>query len=226
MPYTHNIPYIQDQVRLMADKVCHAVKQAVTAFLESNPVMAQVVVESDRAVNAFEMDIDAAVFKFFSLRMPTESEVRTLLAMQKITTSLERIGDHAVIIAESVGYLVKTTDAPAFFELPNMADLVQKMLVDSLESFFKANAALANELLPQDDAVDKLNASMNNLVRGQVMVGDLSFDTAMELVRVSRNLERIADLSTNIAEEAIFTTEARVVKHHAGQCEETLSAPG
>ena len=130
---------------------------------------------------------------------------------------LERIGDHAVNIAESAINLTALNSRPA--EVPGlgeMADAVRKILEDGLASLFKQDVGLATDVLSSDAAIDQLNISITDAVKAGVLAGTLSFEIAMELVRVSKNLERIADLSTNIAEEANFAAVGVIVKHHAG----------
>jgi phosphate transport system protein len=224
--FDENIEQIKGKLHAMAALVEKAVIEAANALFTADVVSAEMVIERDKAVNSFEIDIDAESYKYMALHAPSADQVRWLLSAQKVNATLERIGDHAVNIAESAIDLSSGRAPGNFLELPHMADLVKAALHDALASFFDMNPALAEDILTRDDAVDRLNAAMTNSVREFVITGDESFSSALDLIRTSRNLERIADLSTNIAEEAIFCTESRIVKHHSNEQIADLSLGG
>ena len=133
----------------------------------------------------------------------------------KINNDLERIGDHAVNIAESALQYARAEPVEPFADLPVMAHTTKEMLRDSIDAFIHADSAKARAVLVTDDTIDDLNrkivAGLVALIRRKPAV----IEQALDLIRVSRNLERVADLSTNIAEEVVFVAEAHVVKHHA-----------
>ena len=215
--FDENIDQIKGKLRAMAALVEKAVDEATNALFTHDTVSAEMVIERDRAVNSFEIDIDAESYKYMAIHAPSADVVRWLLSAQKVNAALERIGDHAVNISESAIDLSSGRGPGNFIELPHMADLVKAALHDAIASFFEMNPALAEDVLTRDDAVDRLNAAMTASVRAFVITGDESFSSALDLIRASRNLERIADLATNIAEEAIFCTESRIVKHHSNE---------
>jgi phosphate transport system protein len=141
-------------------------------------------------------------------------DLRFLVAALKINNDLERIGDHAVNIAESALTLRRLPARMTLLEIPEMATVAQSMLRNALDGFIHRDARLGKGVLEQDDLIDELN---RKTITGFValMKGDQkTIDAGLDLIRISRNLERIADLSTNIAEEVIFMTQARVVKHN------------
>jgi phosphate transport system protein len=212
-----DIDYLKKQLVIMSTHVSSALEKSFQALFEHELLLAHSIISDDRIINSYELDIDSGVFKYLSMNQPEEADLRLLLAMQKIVISLERIGDHAVNIAESALNIGVQSTSVVFLDLPHMADLTQKMFLEAMQSFHDENGEHASEILTRDEAVDILNANMSRIVKSLVMGGEMSFDLAMELIRVSKNLERIADLSTNIAEEAIFTLEARIVKHHAAE---------
>jgi phosphate transport system protein len=209
----------RDQLLSMSQLVERAFERSTKALINFDIVSAHYVIEDDKAINSFEIDIDNSTFNILAMNsngLPSEI-LRLLLSIQKINPMLERIGDHAVNIAESAETLSRNENQPDLFELPLMVDLCKKILHDALSSFFDKNQTLAENVLTRDDEVDKLNVSITAEVKNRIMSGhnDLTFETGMEIIRVCKNLERIADLASNIAEEATFSIIGRVVKHHA-----------
>jgi len=190
-------------------------KMAIKSVIDEDSVAAQKVIDSDDRINSFEIEMDNAVVDILALQQPVASDLRLILAAQKISNDLERIGDHAVNIAESTVQLAKTRPKEPLMEIPKMAEISQAMLRDALDSFVHVSSELAQAVLKRDDLVDDLNRSMTLEVIELLQKNKKFIEGGLELIRVSRNLERISDLATNIAEEVIFLAQARVVKHHA-----------
>ena len=188
---------------------------AIKSVIDEDSVAAQKVIDSDDRINSFEIEMDNAVVDILALQQPVASDLRLILAAQKISNDLERIGDHAVNIAESTVQLAKTRPKEPLMEIPKMAEISQAMLRDALDSFVHVSSELAQAVLKRDDLVDDLNRSMTLEVIELLQKNKKFIEGGLELIRVSRNLERISDLATNIAEEVIFLAQARVVKHHA-----------
>jgi phosphate transport system protein len=203
-----------DQLSMMAKLVQRALENSLKALFEPNILLARNVIESDKPINSYEIDIDNSTYGLLSFSQIPPDILRMIIAIQKINAMLERIGDHAVNIAESAISLAGTEKETGFFNLPEMATLCRKFLEDSLKSFFNKDTRLAQEVRARDDEVDTLNKSLSQEVKAKVLAGELTFEIAMDLIRVSKNLERIADLSTNIAEEATFAAIGRIIKHH------------
>jgi phosphate transport system protein len=188
---------------------------ATRALLEEDKTLAEKCFANERSINNLEIDIDHGVADFFALFQPVAIDLRFMLAIQKINNDMERIGDHCINIAQSAicvaGYQQKT----GLMELPKMIAIAQGMLHDACESFFTKNLQLARTVLETDDIIDELNRANTREAINLVKADKTSIEMALELLRISRNLERIGDLSTNVAEEVIFHVQARVVKHHA-----------
>ena len=187
---------------------------ASRAFRETDPVAAEPAFQNERRVNQLEIEIDHAVADCFALFQPVAVDLRFLLAILKINNDLERIGDHVVNIAQSAVTCASHASLPTRLELPRMLDLAASMFSDATRSFFAKDLETARAVLEADDMVDGLNRSNTREAIQLVKNGKLELELALELLRISRNLERIADLSTNIAEEVIFHVQAKVVKHH------------
>ena len=199
----------------MGSVVEESIANALQALLEHDSALAAKVIEADVKINALEIEIDNAVVDLMALQQPVASDLRLILSAQKINNDLERIGDHAVNIAESARDFGTPPSKETFLELPRMAELTRGILRDALDSFILLNPKLATSVLEQDDRVDTLNRDMTRKVIEMIKADTKSVEAGLQVIRVSRNLERVADLATNIAEEVIFLTQARVVKHHA-----------
>ncbi|MGD1045438.1 MAG: phosphate signaling complex protein PhoU [Bacteroidota bacterium] len=192
---------------------------AIQSVLEHNNSLAQHVIDTDNRVNSLEIEIDNAVIDLLALQQPVASDLRFIIAAQKINNDLERIGDHAVNIAESALNLLKHKKLESLLEIPKMATITKLMLRHALDSFILLDPKIAHSLLETDDQIDELNRSMMTEVIELLKSDKRTIECGLELIRISRNLERVADMSTNIAEEVIFHTQARVVKHHAEELE-------
>jgi phosphate transport system protein len=203
-----------DQLIMMSKLVQKALELSLKSLFEKNILLARNVIESDKPINSYEIDIDNSTFGLLAFSNLPPDILRMIIAIQKINAMLERIGDHAVNIAESAISLACYEKGTDFLSLPEMADSCKKLLSDALKSFFSKDTRLAQEVCGRDDEIDGLNRSLYDEVKKKVLAGELSFEVALDLVRVSKNLERIADLSTNIAEEATFAAIGRVIKHN------------
>jgi len=190
-------------------------KIAIKAVFEEDVIAAQKIIDTDDRINSFEIEMDNAVIDILALQQPVASDLRLILAAQKISNDLERIGDHAVNIAESALQLAKTKPKEPLMEIPKMAEIATAMLRDALDSFVHLSPELAKAVLTRDDLIDDLNRSMTMEVVELLQKNKKFIEGGLELIRLSRNLERVADLATNIAEEVIFLAQARIVKHHA-----------
>lgn len=195
--------------------LCEEGLQAVSRGLqEGNPVLVEPAFQNERRVNQLEIEIDHGVADCFALFQPVAVDLRFLLAILKINNDMERIGDHVVNIAQSVVTSASHGPLPTRLELPRMFQMASTMFSNSCRSFFNKDLETARSVLETDDIVDGLNRSNTREAIQLVKNGSLELELALELLRISRNLERIADLSTNVAEEVIFHVQAKVVKHH------------
>jgi phosphate transport system protein len=190
------------------------ISHALQALLERNEALAQKVLENEKRINMLEIEIDNAIVDLLALQQPVASDLRFIVAAQKINNDLERIGDHAVNIAEADLHLIKIKPIDSLLELPKMAVTAKLMLRQALDSFILLDPKLARMVLETDDQIDDFNRSMTTEVIELLKSDKRTIECGLELVRISRNLERVADMSTNIAEEVVFYIQARVIKHH------------
>jgi phosphate transport system protein len=193
------------------------VANALEAVINEDAALAKKVIDADARTNMLELEIDNAVVDVLALKQPVASDLRLILAVQKINNDLERIGDHAVNIAESALGLKDTINEGPLLEIPKMAVVTRELLHEALDSFILLDPELAQSVLKKDDVIDDLNRDMNQEAIELIKKDKEAVDGAMQLIRISRNLERTADLATNIAEEVIFLTQARFVKHHSDE---------
>ncbi len=188
---------------------------AIRSLVERNVELAQQVIRTDGRVDALELEIDNAIVDMLALQKPVASDLRLIIAAQKINNDLERISDHAVNIAQSAQTLTASAALPSLLQIPQMAEMTRSMLRDALDAFLHLEPDKARAVCKQDDQVDDINRSNAREVIGFIGAKTLPVEEGLDLIRVSRNLERVADLATNIAEEVVFLTQARVMKHHA-----------
>jgi len=213
--FQHELESIKTTLIKMGSVVEENFDFAIQSVLEHNSTLAQHVIDTDNRVNSLEIEIDNSIIDLLALQQPVASDLRFIIAAQKINNDLERIGDHAVNIAESTLTLLKYKKPESLLEIPKMSATTKLMLRHALDSFILLDPNMARSVLETDDQIDELNRTMINEVIELLKSEKRSVEIGLELIRISRNLERVADMTTNIAEEVIFHTQARVVKHHA-----------
>ena len=197
----------------MAGRAEEQVGQAVESLLERDPDKAAEVIEADGQIDDLEMAIDNQAIQLLALQQPMARDLRFITMAMKIGNDLERVGDHAVNIAEMVGYLVEAPPLPKLPELEEMVGLSADMLNDALDAFVRADSALARGIGQRDDRVDELHENVFRILLTHMMEDPRKVGAAIDMILVSRNLERIADLATNIAEDVVFMVEGRSIKH-------------
>jgi phosphate transport system protein len=200
-----------------------SIARSIRALLERDADLAREIIAQDERINAMEIEIGDAIVDLLALQQPVATDLRFILAALKINNDLERIGDHAVNIAESALKYAGGEPVKPFVDLPNMAQVTKAMLRDSIDAFIHADSAKARAVLISDDTIDDLNRKIVAELVALMRTEPVLIEQALDLIRVSRNLERVADLSTNIAEEVVFVAEAHVVKHHAEEKPPSLS---
>jgi phosphate transport system protein len=180
------------------------VGHAVDALLRRDAARAQAVIHGDRAIDALESGIEEQGFQLIALHQPMARDLRLIFSAIRIVTDLERVGDHAVNIAQSAERLMEYPHIVPEPEIVEMARLARQMLADALSAFVRGDAPLARVVCRRDDAVDALHDSVFRILLTRMMEDHRLIGAGMELLLVSRNLERVADLATNIAEDVVF----------------------
>jgi phosphate transport system protein len=215
------IEHIREYAIRMATLAEEAVRASTEAFLSLDTEKAKNVIINDCNINELELQIDKSVFECLALKAPVAVDLRFLFSIQKMNKDLERIGDHAVNIAQAAINSSIYGNAVVNPDILLMIRLTNEMFSNAVTSFIKADSKLALKVMEQDDQIDELNRLMTREVIDTVKKDINTVDAALELLRVSKNLERVADLSTNIAEVVIFHSQAKDVKHHKSEMLET-----
>jgi phosphate transport system protein len=191
-----------------------ALSASVQALLDRDAAKAAKVIAGDGTVNELENEVEDAVVQLLATQQPMARDLRLLMAALKIANDLERVGDHAVNIAQSVERLLVYRPITPEPELLEMARQARTMLADALEAFVRGDAAAGRAICRRDDHVDALHRSMFRILLTHMAEDAHVIGAAIELLLVSRNLERVADLATNIAEDVVFLVEGKNIKHH------------
>jgi phosphate transport system protein len=189
------------------------VELAVQALMERRPELAERVIAGDREVNALQIEIDDRALKLLALQAPMATDLRLITSAMKINADLERIGDQAVNVAQNAVKVLMAPPLKPIIDLPRMAEIAQAMTRDSLDAFVRRDAGLARSVLQRDDEVDQYKDTIFRVLLTHMMADPGTIERALSLILVSRNIERIADHATNIAEDVIFVVEARDVRH-------------
>lgn len=205
---------LKTRLLLMGGRAEAAVHKAIDALRRRDNALAEEIFEDDRAIDQLEVEIDERCMRLLALRQPVGQDLRFIISALKIVNDLERVGDHAVNIAQSAIKLAREPELKPLIDIPRMAAISTRMLTEALDAFVRNDAISARAILTEDDEVDHLKAQLFRELLSFMIEKPDTISRAIELILVSRNLERVADLATNVAEEVVFIAEARVVKHH------------
>jgi len=201
----------------MGGQVESAIRRSVRALVDRDPELARQVLRDEARINQMEIEIDNLTTRLFALRQPMAKDLRFLTAAMKINTDLERMGDLAVNIAQRALSLVAQPVVKPLIDIPRMAQLVESMLLRTLDAFVKSDADIATSVLMADDEVDALRDSVYQELVAYMQRDPSTVPAAVDLIFVARNLERIADHATNIAEDVVFLVKGVDVRHHAAE---------
>ncbi|NCO28444.1 MAG: phosphate transport system regulatory protein PhoU [Caldiserica bacterium CG02_land_8_20_14_3_00_36_38] len=206
---------IKEKLIKMANIVEEMVKLSVKALAEKKLTYAKKVIdELEPQVNSLEIEIDEQAIEALALYHPEAKDLRVVSMIMKMVKDLERVGDHSVNIAEFGLQLIPQPDVKPYIDLPRMADISAKMLDDAITAFISQDIELSKDILKRDDIVDALNDQIIRELITFMLSDPATINRAVLIMRVSENMERIADQATNIAEYVIYIEESKVVKHH------------
>jgi phosphate transport system protein len=191
-----------------------SVRMAVEALLERSEAKARGVIERDGAIDDLEIEVEDMAVSLLALQQPMARDLRLITMAMRISNDLERVGDHAVNIAEAVSWLLEGPPYPVLPEVEEMTRIASDMLTDSLDAFVRGDPALARDVLRRDDRVDELHDNNFRILLTHMMEDPRKIGTGMDLLLISGNLERIADLATNVSEDVVYLVEGRSIKHN------------
>ena len=215
--FAEQLEELRRNLILMGGEVERQIQRAIEALTERNAEKARAVIAADEEIDRMEMSVEELAVALLALQQPVAVDLRFLVAVLKINNDLERIGDHAVNIAEGAERLAGQRAFKPFVDIPYMAEVAMSMLKQSLDAFVNRDAELAKKVIRKDDILDEKNVSIIRELLTHMAENPSLITSCLELVSISKNLERVGDLATNICEDTIFIAEARWVKHHAAE---------
>jgi phosphate transport system protein len=187
---------------------------AVRGLVERDLTLVERVLVSDGAINQLHIEIDDRCFKLLALHQPMAVDLRAIVSAVKINTDLERVGDLAVNIAEAAGRYLEHPPVKELIDIPRMADIAQRMLRDALDAYVRRDMTLAQDVLNRDDELDLLKTMVFRELLTHMLKDPSTIEPSLDLVLISRHLERVGDHATNVAEDVIFMVSAKDVRHH------------
>ena len=209
------IDRLKKEILSLGVTVEESVMRAVRSVIERDTKLASDVLEMDKEIDHAEVDIEEECLKILALHQPVAVDLRFIVAVLKINSDLERIGDLACNIAKQGRYLATRERIEIPFDFGGMAGKAQKMLKSALDALVNMDAVLAQGVCAADDEVDEINRAMFAKVEDAIRAEPERLDDLIRLFAISRNVERIADHATNIAEDVIYMTQGEIVRHRA-----------
>ncbi|HET9167357.1 MAG TPA: phosphate signaling complex protein PhoU [Candidatus Angelobacter sp.] len=207
---------LKQRLLAMGGMAEQAVERAVRAYQTRDLSLCELVLRDESKINAAERDVDEMSIDLLAMQQPMAIDLRFIVACIKINADLERVGDQAVNIAERVMDLVTRPDPALNVDIPRMAQLTISMVRDALNAFLTADVDLAQAVLERDDLVDDMNREIFAAVdSAMAKCAGIMHRNLLDTLIVARNLERVADHATNIAEDVIFWVRGADVRHHA-----------
>jgi len=191
------------------------ISKSIQALKENNMILAEEIIKTGGKIDEMEIKVDNLAIKILALQHPEAQDLRTVTMIMKINNDLERIGDHAENIAEKVLFLADKPPVKPLIDIPRMGEMAIAMLKDGLDAFVNKNDLLAVEVCKRDDEVDSMEAQIVRELLTYMISDPTTIDRGMVLILIARSLERVADLATNIAEDAYYIAKGVVLKHHA-----------
>jgi phosphate transport system protein len=213
--FEHELEELKQRLLWMGSLAERAVHQAVQAVLDVEETLAATVLEEENAINEMQMEIDERVTRLLAQQQLVAIDLRFILAVSRINNDLERIGDQAVNIAQSALRILRHPQVKPYVDLPRMSEIAEGMVRDSLNALVRGDIDLAHSVLARDDQVDLLRDQMFRELLTYMMENSAVVFPAFELILVAKNLERIGDHATNIAEDVIYIVAGRDVRHPA-----------
>jgi phosphate transport system protein len=211
--FQEELALLQERLLAMGGFAEERLRESVLCLSTRDPGLVERVLGGDEPINDLHIEVDDRCFKLRALHQPMAADLRAIGAAVKINTVLERVGELAVNIAEAAGRYLRHAPVKPLIDIPRMADIAQRMLRDALDAFVRRDMALAEAVLAADDELDALKSQIFRELLTYMMQDGTTIEPALDLILVSRHLERIGDHATNVAEDVIFMVSARDVRH-------------
>lgn len=215
--FQEDLDTLKERLLAMGGLAEERVREAVRGLMERDADAVDAVLTGDEPINDLHMEVDDRCFKLLALHQPMAADLRVIVAAVKINTDLERVGDLAVNIAEAGKRYLQHPPVKPLIDIPRMGDLAQRMLRDALDAFVRRDMALAETVLAADDTLDSLKTQIFRELLTYMLQTPETIEPALDLILISRHLERIGDHATNVAEDVIFILSAKDVRHHGAE---------
>ena len=213
--FQEELQTLQARLLAMGGLAEERVRSAVAGLSAGDAARLTAVTVGDEPINELHIEVDRRAFQLLALHQPMAVDLRAIVAALKINTDLERVGDLAVNIAEAARRYLSHPPVKQLIDIPRMGDIAQRMLRDALDAFVRRDLTLAQHVLDEDDKLDALKSQIFRELLAFMVRDQATVEPALDLILISRHLERIGDHATNIAEDVIFMVSARDVRHHA-----------
>jgi phosphate transport system protein len=213
--FVEELEQLKTKLLEMSSLVEAAIQRSISAVIHKDRSAADEVFRNEARINAIEIEVDEFCVNLLALQQPMAADLRLIVAALKINTDLERMGDLAVNIAQRARSLMEEAVIKPMIDIPHIAGLVQSMVRKALDAFVTRDPELARSVLASDDAVDNMRTACYHELVSFMEKDPQNIKAALDLLAVTRNLERIADHSTNIAEDVLFLVKGVDVRHHA-----------
>ena len=211
--FQQDLDALKERILGMGGLAEERVRESVRGLIDREHAALDGVLVGDEPINDLHMEVDDRCFKLLALHQPMAADLRVIVAAVKINTDLERVGDLAVNIAEAAKRYLQHPPVKPLIDIPRMGELAQKMLRDSLDAFVRRDMALAEAVLAADDTLDALKTQIFRELLTYMLQAPETIEPSLDLILISRHLERIGDHATNVAEDVIFMVSAKDVRH-------------
>ncbi len=213
--FVEELEHLKTKLLEMSSLVESAIQRSISAVTQKDRSAAEQVFRNEARINEIEIEIDEFAINLLALQQPMAADLRLIVAALKINTDLERMGDLSVNIAQRALSLMEEPVIKPMIDIPHIAGLVQSMVRKALDAFVTRDADLARSVLASDDAVDSLRTACYHELVSFMEKDPQNIKPALDLLAITRNLERLADHSTNVAEDVLFLVKGIDVRHHA-----------
>jgi phosphate transport system protein len=214
--FDEELSTLKEKILLMGSKVEESIRLALKSIVDRDSRLAKKVIQSDRDINDIEIEIDEICHRLLALHQPMAGDMRFITSAMKINSDLERQGDLAVNMAERALTLNEVAPLKPFIDIPRLAGITQEMVKVSLDSLVNRDPKTARQVCERDDEVDNLNDQIIRELISYMLEDRANIKRALDLILVSRYLERIADHATNVAEDVIYMVEGKDIRHSRG----------
>jgi phosphate transport system protein len=207
---------LKEKILLMGSKVEEAIRLAMKSLVDRDSKLARRVIQSDHEINDLEIEVDEICHRLLALHQPMAGDMRFITSSMKINSDLERIGDLSSNIAERALTLNEVAPLKPFIDIPRMASIAQEMVKVSLDSLVNRDPEMAKRVCERDDEVDNLNDQIIRELISYMLEDRANIKRALDLILISRYLERIADHATNVSEDVIYMVQGKDIRHRRG----------